>query len=113
MIFIFIETKTDRKRYKFLFIMVIAVDCNWPRIYAKISNHSRCACRTFITGKCFCQNIIITIPYSELTKNNKQRLLVSANNYSFLIDGEKKGAYPQFKALLPDAKGNLVLNLGA
>ena len=51
--------------------------------------------------------------YSELTKNNKQRLLVSANNYSFLIDGEKKGAYPQFKALLPDAKGNLVLNLGS
>ncbi len=51
--------------------------------------------------------------YSELTKNNKQRLLVSANSYSFLIDGEKKGAYPQFKALLPDAKGNLVLNLGS
>lgn len=51
--------------------------------------------------------------YSELSGNNGHRMLVKAAGYSFLIDGEKMSAYPQFKALQADASGNYVLNLGS
>ncbi|MDE7297703.1 MAG: SpoIID/LytB domain-containing protein, partial [Lachnospiraceae bacterium] len=51
--------------------------------------------------------------YSEPSADNGHRLLVAADGCSFLIDGEKKGAYPQFKALTADGKGNFVLSLGS
>ncbi len=51
--------------------------------------------------------------YSLLMPDNAQRVLVKADRYAFLLDGEKKSAYPQFKALTADAKGNYILNLGS
>lgn len=51
--------------------------------------------------------------YSLLMPDNVQRVLVQADRYAFLLDGEKKGAYPQFKALTADTKGNYILNLGS
>ncbi len=50
--------------------------------------------------------------YSVLMPDNGHRVLVRADRYEFLIDGEKKKAYPQFKALDLDGKGNAVLDLG-
>lgn len=50
--------------------------------------------------------------YSALQEPNTHRVLVSADGYSFLIDGSKKSAYPQFKALEKDDAGNAVLKLG-
>ena len=51
--------------------------------------------------------------YSEPSADNGHRLLVTADAYSFLIYGEKKSAYPQFKALSADGRGNLVVSLGS
>lgn len=51
--------------------------------------------------------------YSLLMPDNAQRVLVQADHYAFLLDGEKKGAYPQFKALTADKEGNYILNLGS
>lgn len=51
--------------------------------------------------------------YSALMPDNGHRLLVQADTYAFLIDGERMKAYPQFKALAADAKGNYVLSLGS
>lgn len=51
--------------------------------------------------------------YSALMADNGHRLLVQADTYAFLIDGERMKAYPQFKALTTDAKGNYVLSLGS
>lgn len=51
--------------------------------------------------------------YSLLMPDNTQRVLVQADRYAFLLDGEKKGAYPQFKALTADKEGNYILNLGS
>lgn len=51
--------------------------------------------------------------YSALMADNGHRLLVAADTYAFLIDGERMKAYPQFKALAADAKGNYVVSLGS
>ncbi len=51
--------------------------------------------------------------YSEPSADNGHRLLVTAEGYSFLIDGEKKSAYPQFKALTADGRGNQIISLGS
>lgn len=51
--------------------------------------------------------------YSALMPDNGHRVLVQADRYAFMIDGERKGAYPQFKALTADASGNAVLSLGS
>lgn len=51
--------------------------------------------------------------YSALMADNGHRVLVQADGYSFLIDGQQKGAYPQFKPLTTDAKGVAAVNLGS
>lgn len=51
--------------------------------------------------------------YSALQSNNSHRILVSGKNVSLIIDGKKKGAYPQFKAGVANSAGALVLNLGS
>lgn len=50
--------------------------------------------------------------YSRLS-NSSHRVLVLADSYSFLIDGEKKSAYPQFRAAQLNSAGNYVLDLGS
>lgn len=50
--------------------------------------------------------------YSALSGDNGHRLLVQADGYAFLIDGGKKAAYPQFRALRGNPSGNYVLDLG-
>ncbi|MDE7327915.1 MAG: SpoIID/LytB domain-containing protein [Lachnospiraceae bacterium] len=51
--------------------------------------------------------------YSVLMSDNAHRVFVQADGYSFLIDGEQKKAYPQFKVLDTDGKGNAVFDLGS
>ncbi len=51
--------------------------------------------------------------YSARMPDNGHRVLVKADGYAFLIDGERMGAYPQFKPLTVDEKGNAVTDLGS
>ncbi len=51
--------------------------------------------------------------YSALSSDNKQRILVTGNFGSFLIDGGVKAAYPQFKALVTNDDDIAVIDLGS
>lgn len=50
--------------------------------------------------------------YSGIEKDNGHRVLVEGTSDSFLIDAEKKNAYPQFKALISNQDGVAVMDLG-
>lgn len=51
--------------------------------------------------------------YSSLLEDNGQRVLVTGSGITFLVDGDKKGAYPQIKALAANQSGDYVLDLGS
>lgn len=50
--------------------------------------------------------------YSGVLKNNGNRVLVTADKYAFLIDAERKSAYPQWKAVKKNSEKVAVVSLG-
>ncbi|MBE5961582.1 MAG: SpoIID/LytB domain-containing protein [Lachnospiraceae bacterium] len=51
--------------------------------------------------------------YSSLSADNQYRMLVKGKNFSFLIDGGVKKAFPQFKAAVNNSAGVAVVDLSS